>query len=82
MPAAPERFKQLGEKVFGDNDLLGATRIWLENIGMNLRLCDMGVNREQLSQIAGTVQKTAGWVIEHPRGMIVNDIINIYQSAF
>lgn len=81
-PVTSERFKQLGERVFGDEDLIGSTRRWLKSIGMDIRLRDIGIDREQLSQIAGTVQKTASWAAEHPRGMTDNDIINIYQPAF
>lgn len=81
-PVASERFKQLGEKVFGDEDLIGSARRWLKNIGMDIRLRDTGINYGLLSQIAGTVHKTAGWVMEHPRGMTVNDIIGIYESSY
>ncbi len=81
-PVASERFKQLGEKVFGDEDLIGSTRRWLKSIGMDIHLRDTGINYGSLSQIAGTVHKTAGWVTEHPRGMTVNDIIGIYKSSF
>jgi len=81
-PVASERFKQLGEKVFGDEDLIGSTRIWLKGIGMDIHLRDTGINYGSLSQIAGTVQKTASWITEHPRGMIVNNIIGIYESSF
>jgi len=81
-PIAYERFEQLGKKVFEDKDLIASTRQWLDNIGMNLRLRDIGIDYEILSQIAGTVQKTASWVTKHPRGMAVNDIIGIYESTF
>ena len=43
---------------------------------------DTGIDRGLLSQIAGTIRKTADWVTEHPRGMAVNDIMGIYKSAF
>ncbi len=81
-PVASERCKQLGEKVFGDRDLISSTRHWLNNIGMDIRLRDTGIDRGLLSQIAGTIQKTADWVTEHPRGMTVKDIFGIYESAF
>jgi len=81
-PVASERFRQLGETVFGDEDLIGSTRIWLKSIGMDIHLRDTGIDHGSLSQIAGTVQKTASWITEHPRGMIVNNIIGIYESSF
>ena len=81
-PVAFERFQQLGEGVFGDKDLIGSVCYWLKDIGMNLRLRDISIDRELLSQIAGTVQKTASWVTEHPRGMTFNDIVGIYESTF
>ncbi len=81
-PVAYERFEQLGERVFQDKDLIGSIRQWLDDIGMSLRLRDIGIDRELLNQIAGTVQKTANWVTEHPRGMTVNDIIGIYESTY
>jgi alcohol dehydrogenase YqhD (iron-dependent ADH family) len=81
-PVAVERFKQLGEKIFGDKDLIGSTSKWLKDIGMDIHLRDTGIDHGLLSQIAGTIPKTAGWVSEHPRGMTLNDVFGIYKSSF
>jgi alcohol dehydrogenase YqhD (iron-dependent ADH family) len=81
-PIAGERFQQLGEKIFKDNDLTGATRTWLKDIDMDICLRDIGIDQELLSQIAGTIPKTASWVAEHPRKMTFKDIIGIYESSF
>jgi alcohol dehydrogenase YqhD (iron-dependent ADH family) len=81
-PVVSERFRQLGEKVFGDKDLIGSTRNWLKDIGMDIHLRDIGIDRGQLSQIAATVQKTAGWITEHPGGMTRINITEIYESAY
>jgi len=81
-PVAAERFEQLGERVFGDKDSIGSTRRWLESIGMDLHLRDFGIDHVSLRQIAGTVPKTASWVTEHPRGMTVNSILDIYEASF
>jgi alcohol dehydrogenase YqhD (iron-dependent ADH family) len=81
-PVAVERFKQLGEKIFGDKDLIGSTSKWLKDIGMDIHLSDTGIDHGLLNQIAGTIPKTAGWVTEHPRGMTFNDIVGIYESSF
>jgi alcohol dehydrogenase YqhD (iron-dependent ADH family) len=81
-PIAGERFQQLGEKIFKDNDLTGATRTWLKDIDMDICLRDTGIDQELLSQIAGTIPKTASWVAEHPREMTFKDIVGIYESSF
>jgi alcohol dehydrogenase YqhD (iron-dependent ADH family) len=81
-PVALERFEQLGNRIFGDNNLIGSTCRWLKNIGMEIHLRDIGIDHGLLSQIAETIRKTAGWATEHPRGMTVNDIMGIYKSAF
>jgi alcohol dehydrogenase YqhD (iron-dependent ADH family) len=81
-PVAERRFAQLGERVFGEKDTIGSTRHWLERIDMNIHLRDIVIERESLVKIAGTVPKTANWVIKHPRGMTVDNIIDIYEASF
>ncbi len=81
-PVAAERFKQLGERVFGNKDSIGSTRRWLESIGMDIHLRDFGIEYGSLGQIAGTVPKTAHWITEHPRGMTTDNILDIYESSF
>ncbi len=81
-PRAAQRFRQLGERVFGDNDSIGSTRSWLESIGMNIHLRDIVIDRESLCKIADTVPKTANWVTGHPRGMTIDNIIDIYEASF
>ena len=81
-PVAEQRFAQLGERVFGDKDSIGSTRRWLESIGMNIRLRDIVSERELLGKIAATVPRTANWVARHPRGMTVNNIMDLYEAAF
>jgi alcohol dehydrogenase YqhD (iron-dependent ADH family) len=81
-PIAEKRFVQLGERVFGDKDSIGSTRRWLESIGMNIHLRDIVIERESLSKIASTIPKTANWVAKHPRGMTVDNIIDIYEASF
>lgn len=81
-PIAEQRFAQLGERVFGEKDSIGSTRHWLERIDMNIQLRDIVIERESLGKIAGTVPKTASWVKKHPRGMTIDNIIDIYEASF
>ena len=81
-PIADQRFEQLGERVFGDKDSIGSTRRWLKSIGMNIHLRDIVIDNESLGKIVGTVPKTANWVIRHPRGMTIDNIIDIYKASF
>jgi alcohol dehydrogenase YqhD (iron-dependent ADH family) len=81
-PVTTHRFEQLGERVFGNKDSIGSTKRWLESIGMNTHLRDFVIDRGLLGQIAGTVPKTASWVATHPRGMTVDNIIDIYETSF
>ena len=81
-PVAIEKFKQLGERIFKDQDLVASVSHWLKDIGMSLRLRDMHINSKQLNTIAASVPRTASWIKEHPRGMTVSDIVGIYQSSY
>jgi len=81
-PVAAQRFEQLGERIFGNKDSIGSIRRWLDSIGMNLSLRDFGIEHRSLGQIAGTVPKTAHWVTGHPRGMTIDNILDIYESSF
>ena len=81
-PKTERRFVTLGERVLGDKDSIGATRRWLESIGMNILLRNIVIDHKSLGKIAGTVPKTANWVTKHPRGMTVDDILDIYEASY
>jgi hypothetical protein len=49
---------------------------------MNIHLRDIVIDHESLDKIAGTVPKTANWIAKHPRGMTVDNIIDIYKASF
>ena len=52
LPFRKERFKLLGNSVFGEKDGLLATEKWLKSVGMRLSLKDIGCKLEQADEMA------------------------------
>jgi len=82
LPDRKERFKLLGEKVFGEADAIAATGKWLKKISMNLKLRDLGVKEADFDKLAGNAVKTAPWVKFHPTPLDNQAIKSIYKNSF
>jgi alcohol dehydrogenase class IV len=80
-PVKGERFAQLGRNVFGQEDGVKATEDWLKKLGMNLRLGQLGVKREDLGKVAEMAVKTAPWVKYHPRILDPGAIKELYEQS-
>jgi alcohol dehydrogenase len=76
-----ERVELLGRKVFGKEDGIAAFEEWLEEIGMKLRLRDLGCELERADEIAELALKV--WDFQqHPGGMDAKTIAQIYREAY
>lgn len=82
LPDRKERFKLLGEKVFDEADGIAATGKWLQKVGMNLKLRDLGVRETDFDKLAGNAVKTAPWVKFHPTPLDKSAIMAIYKNSF
>ena len=81
-PAVPERFKKFAKNVFQSEDATGSVRNWLNEIGMSVRLRDLGVTKETMPYLARTAVKTADWLRSHPRPLNVQTITGIYEASY
>jgi len=77
-----ERLAKLGPTVFGQANGLTAIRIWLNKIGMDLKLRDLGVTRDKLPYLAQGALNTAPWLSGHPTKLDKEAIIKIYEAAW
>lgn len=82
LPARSDRFKRLGKNVFGKEDGIAATAKWLKQIGMDLKLRDLGVKTADFDKLADNAVKTAPWLKSHPRPLESAEIADIYNRCF
>lgn len=91
----PERYVQLGERVFG-LDLSGipaeagarrciaAMREWLEGLGITLTLSSLGIDENKFEQMADDAVRLYGRgreYLENPKPLYRDDIVAIYRAA-
>lgn len=81
-PVRAERIKKLGEKVFGCSDGVEAVRKWLAEVGMDLRLGQLGVEQGKLLEIASKTEKMSPWIKEHPRTLDASGVFSIFEKSF
>ncbi len=77
-----ERFVLLGEKVFGEPDGIAATEKWLKRVGMDHRLCQLGVKEADFAKLANNAIRTAPWIKLHPTPFDEESIISIYKKSY
>jgi hypothetical protein len=77
-----ERFRSLGMNVFGKEDGLKAMEEFLENVGMRLRLRDLGCKLGDAELIADLTIKSSPMVQTHPTLLDTNAIAKIYRDSF
>jgi len=82
LPVRQDRFKSLGEKVFGEADGIAATEKWLQKIGMRIRLRDLGVKESDFDKLVDNVAKTGFWVQLHPIPLDNQALKAIFQKSF
>ncbi|MDD5313449.1 MAG: iron-containing alcohol dehydrogenase [Dehalococcoidia bacterium] len=81
LPVREAKFKQLGEKVFGETDGIAATEKWLKKVGMLFTLKDLGIRESDFEKLAANACKTAPWVAFHPTPLDVPAIVSIYKNS-
>lgn len=82
LPVRQERFYSLGSNVFGETNGLLATEKWLEEVGMKLRLRNLGIEPEHIEEMANCAVKTAPWLKEHPRLLDAAPTARIYHDSY
>jgi alcohol dehydrogenase class IV len=81
LPARRERFALLGRNVFGKADGIAAFEDWLGEIGMKLRLRDLGCELEKAEEIASLALKVWDYQL-HPTKIDAATIAQIYRDAW
>ena len=81
-PVAEERFGQFARAVFGREDATQAVSEWLELIGMNLKLKDLGVEQARFDEMAECAVRTAPWLKKHPKLLDASATAEIYRQSF
>ena len=81
LPARKERLELLGRNVFGKPDGIAAFEEWLEEIGMKIRLKDLGCELERADEIADIALKIWDYQL-HPTKMNAETIAQIYRDAY
>jgi len=82
IPVRKSRLEMLARNVFGKSDGVLATEEWLREVGMNLRLRDLGCELERAKQIAETTVKTFRGLRLHPRALDAEAIAQIYVESY
>ena len=80
-PVRKERFELLGRNVFGKPDGIAAFEEWLDEIGMKIRLKDLGCEFERADEIADIALKIWDYNL-HPTEMNTGTIAKIYRDAY
>jgi hypothetical protein len=80
-PVKPERFHSLGKNVFDAENGVDATEKWLSEVGMRLRLRDIGVKAEIFDEVAARIEQ-AGRTKGHPRLLDATAIKQIYRESY
>ncbi len=81
LPARKERVELLGKNVFGKTDGIAAFEEWLDQIGMKLRLRDLGCELERADEIANIALKIWDYHL-HPTKIDAKTIAQIYRDAY
>jgi len=82
LPLRRERLDLLGKNVFGKADGILATEEWLDEVGMKLRLRDLGCELERADEIADITLKTFPRLNLHPRTLDAEAIAQIYRDSY
>lgn len=95
-PARVDRFALLAERGFGVDTRgmsreeaakasIDGMRRWLQNIGLDLGLRDMGVDEAGIERMARDCIRCYGFgqdcIADNPRKMYLEDVIEVYRSA-
>lgn len=82
-PMRQERFDMLGKNVFGKKDGIKAFEEWLEEVGIRIRLGDLGCEIERADDIAENVLLTSpGGIDQYPGNLDAEAIAQIYRDSF
>ncbi len=81
-PVRKARLEALGRNVFNQPEGIIATEQWLEKIGMNIRLAELGIEPERIGEMADCAVRTAPWLKKHPGRLDVKSITKIYRDSF
>jgi len=83
LPLRTVRIRKMAKKVFGaEDDPVGAVEQWLKAVGMNLRLCQLGVKEDKLEAMAQTALDTSrGFLAKDAVHNSVSTIAALYRAA-
>jgi alcohol dehydrogenase class IV len=81
-PIRQERFEVLGRNVFGRPDGIHATGQWLQKMGMNKGLGELGIESERIGEMADCAVRTAPWLNKHPNRLDAKTIASIYRESY
>ena len=81
LPARKERLDLLGRNVFGKTDGIAAFEEWLAEVGMKLRLRDLGCELERADEIARIALRVWDFQL-HPTKLDARAITQIYRDAY
>lgn len=80
-PLRKDRFDMLGANVFGKKDGIQAFEEWLAEVGMKVKLRELGCKLESAEEIADLALKV--WDFQpHPEPMDVRAIAQIYRESY
>ncbi|MDP2873396.1 MAG: iron-containing alcohol dehydrogenase [Bacillota bacterium] len=79
-----DRFDKLAETVFGggEDDGIVATEKWLENVGMRLRVRDLGCKLEDAEMIGQLAVESSPYLTMHPTPLDAPAVARIYREAW
>ncbi|MFC1949130.1 iron-containing alcohol dehydrogenase [Chloroflexota bacterium] len=81
LPVRKARLDMLGKNVFGKSDGIKAFEEWLEEVGMRVRLRDMGCEPEAADEIADLTIRTFPALNLHPTKLDAEAIARIYRES-
>lgn len=81
-PAMGQRFDKLGQSVFGLSDGIQGTEAFLAEIGMRVRLGDIGCEKEKAEEIADLAIVSSPWLSAHPIPLDRQAVAGIYRNSF
>ena len=77
-----DRLNKFASSVFGEKKGIAAVEKWLQAVGMDLKLRELGVEKAKLGDLAVNALKTAPWLTSHPKKLDKGAIESIYKAAW
>jgi alcohol dehydrogenase class IV len=81
-PATQERFRRMNTNIFGGGDSIGRFEEWLENVGMKLRLRDLGFELNRAEEIAALAVRSSAGLRHNPVPIDQKIAAQIYLDVY